>query len=1835
MFRIILIISFFWSFSVVSQQLVFDGKLSDMDNGRSLAGVNVAAYASGSEKFSAKSASNGKYTVRVPFGEKYTIKYTKSGYVTKTMVIDTREINVEDVPPDGRVLPPIDIELFFERKEVDFSFMEKEPVVVWEYDPRKGLDWDRRVFRQMKRKIEDKLEEAEEIKRERERKYRDLVTNADKDFSRGDYNEALENYEKALKIPGKESEDHPVNRITEIDKKLKELAKEKQQALKLEQEYQNLIQSADNLKEQKSYDKAIDRYSEALSKKPNEIYPKEQIEEVKKIQAEKKKQAEYESLVKKADQLFGDKKWETAKAEYKKALNVLPNEIYPKDQLRKIETEQKAEQDREAKQEEYNKLIAGGDKLFNQSEYKNAIEKYQAAIAIDNTEDHPKAQIKKAEKKIAELEEQKKKQKKYDALIKVGDDALQTEKYQAAIDAYDEALGVMDDDYPKRQKKKAEAGLAELQKEKQKEEKIKQLLIEAQQKESNKEYEASLIKYEEVLGIAPSNTDATSGKQRVTKFIKELEDQKAKDKRFNDLVSKADNLYDQEVWEQAKTSYNEAEKIKPNEQHVQKRLKSIAEKLKQLDADKERQEKIKNLLTKASNEMSSKYWEGAISTYDDVLELDKSNKKAIDGKAEAIKEKEKEAELAKQEEKFNKFKKEGDQFYGLEQWNEAKSRYEEALNIKKDNKVQAQIEKINNKLAELSSEKDKEKKYKELITQAKKNEDKEAYEAALSKYKEALEYKPGDANATTKVKEMEQNIKENEKRASKNEAYNKAMERGVKAFDRGDFAQAIEAYDDALEIKPMDAEALKEKADAKSELDRLSKEEEHYQSLLREGKKLKDRGELLDAKARYKQAQKIRPKDAIPQNAIVEIDELLRKREEAEQAKMNQAEIDKKYEKIIKDADRAVQNEAYEKAIDYYKDALKVKPNEQYPKEKINELENKLRELAEQKERENKYNEFIRKADIAFDDKSYEESIGLYQKALGVKRNETYPKSQIDKAKRLITESSKEDKEANYRQHITKGNSAFSNESYQEAISHYENALGVKPNDRFAQDKIDEARQILKQREARDESLEEKKERFNKIVADADNKFDSEKFLDAKETYEEALKLFPTDAHALKRRDECIAAAQDKARSGDNERYQKIIDKADEYFDEENYDKAKSLYERAIDFRSYDRYPKDQLNKIKRILSEPEKEERKLEYLGEEEDISIAEGAALLEKAEQDRKNLKKQRVLKQIHKNEENFERKTKQDEEERLALQNEIVKIRDSRAIRDFDERSDHQKLAQLIDDDWFNISRQRIQENTYESASLLRNNQHLVYMSENYNVIHRGKNEGHLTLFKEIDDMERTFSKNRAAEREQLRNKWSDNNQNLEETAVEFNRIRNEKAEDHDVLTEKINDIERTFSANRTAEREQLKSKWSDNNHNLEETVVEFNRIRSQKTEDHSKITKQIDVIMNDYSALTNSERSAARQKWLGNNDELTRVAEDFRNDVKRAERLRESNVSKVRDIENFEQDRRITSEQENYKKLIDIQDQAVLTELKKAKSVAEKAKVHEMIQEDIRLLEGDHSLQRNKEMQEVRRSALEIDALLLVAQEQYSKTKATSDEGRKRTIEQIGLVQEDHARKVRKINDRNREGIMKNVEKADKINEMRLEQAEKMDKELSKLREKIVHQENDIQRTARLQREEDERNRRETADNIQNSMIASNQLHSEKRKVAKENGYLVDALEGSISAQKQMKDGEEKHRKLNTQKMLDDFLLEEEEYSPVIANTLGDEYPEGVTEESFVRKDKDDLPIAVITRRIVVKDGRGEVYVRRQTRGIITYSKNGQAITEAAWQRETNNAKLARN
>jgi epidermal growth factor receptor substrate 15 len=119
-------------------------------------------------------------------------------------------------------------------------------------------------------------------------------------------------------------------------------------------------------------------------------------------------------------------------------------------------------------------------------------------------------------------------------------------------------------------------------------------------------------------------------------------------------------------------------------------------------------------------------------------------------------------------------------------------------------------------------------------------------------------------------------------------------------------------------------------------------------------------------------------------------------------------------------------------------------------------------------------------------------------------------------------------------------------------------------------------------------------------------------------------------------------------------------------------------------------------------------------------------------------------------------------------------------------------------------------------------------------------------------------------------------------------------------------------------------------------------------------------------------------------------------------------------------------------------------------------------------------------------------------------------------------------------------------------------------------------------------------------------------------------------------GNTIEKSKTSDAENRTRKtLENKNIIEDIEKKGKVFDDKAANDIGSIYPEGVTQEQFNKTDDKGSLLAVVTRRIIVKNGYGQIYTRTQSKDFITYSKNGAASTEAIWQKETQDAKLKKN
>ncbi len=139
-----------------------------------------------------------------------------------------------------------------------------------------------------------------------------------------------------------------------------------------------------------------------------------------------------------------------------------------------------------------------------------------------------------------------------------------------------------------------------------------------------------------------------------------------------------------------------------------------------------------------------------------------------------------------------------------------------------------------------------------------------------------------------------------------------------------------------------------------------------------------------EARLDYFEAQKYKPSENYPKTKIDEIGKLLA------------------YETDIRKANNELSSKSYEQALADYEAASILNPNEKYPKEKITEIKALMAKEGDTKDLERRYKEEISKADAAFKTKDYTTAKNQYTNAGALKPNEQYPKDKLKEIERLL-----------------------------------------------------------------------------------------------------------------------------------------------------------------------------------------------------------------------------------------------------------------------------------------------------------------------------------------------------------------------------------------------------------------------------------------------------------------------------------------------------------------------------------------------------------------------------------------------------------------------------------------------------------------------------------------------------------------------------------------------------------------------------------------------------------------------------------------------------------------
>jgi len=812
-----------------------------------------------------------------------------------------------------------------------------------------------------------RLAEAEKLlalagdKVKKDAEFDSLIAAGDVNVGQSKYSEAIVDFKSALGI--KPNDSVALARLVGAEKQLAITGdKAKQEA-----EFNRLIAAGDANVSQSKYGEAIINFKSALGIKPNDSVALARLVGAEKqlaIAGDKAKQeAEFNRLIAAGDANVSQSKYGEAIINFKSALDVKPNDSVALARIANAEKQLALAGDKAKQEAEFNRQIAAGDANFGQTKYTEAILNFKSALGIKPNDSVALARIANAEKQLALAGDKAKQEAEFNRQIAAGDANVGQSKYAEAILNFKSALGIKpNDSVVLARLAGAERELTLAGDKAKKDTEFNRLIAVGDANVGQSKYAEAIIYFKSALDVKPNDSVALARLAGAERELALAGDKAKQEAEFNRLVATGDANFGLSKYGEALTFYKSALKLKSNEVVVAKiseteRLMQLAEaerarKESENQAIALKQQKYKEAIDKANQLFNAKNFPESKQFYQQALSIDPAPVYPTERIREIdkiIAQMQSDA-LANDQETakgrlYNDAMSRGGTYFTAKLYSEAISSYKDAQKIKpaeilppqKIKEIQLIIDGLAAKALEdqkFASDKNlsaNEKFYLEKIKIADENFKKSQWSVARFYYIEALKFKQADNYSLDKVdacdKMIDSGITDEKMQDYKNKILRADAEMKAKNYSSARFY--YRSASDILKWEVYPKEQLKE-------IDRLVAEKlnESDQKLFAENQNKADeafnRQEYSVARFYYNKTIEISQSDHVA-SRLKEIESIVN----GSEAK----KIDASYADFIKKGDDAVQQKSNSIARFYYQKALALKPNESYPKDKVQKID--------------------------------------------------------------------------------------------------------------------------------------------------------------------------------------------------------------------------------------------------------------------------------------------------------------------------------------------------------------------------------------------------------------------------------------------------------------------------------------------------------------------------------------------------------------------------------------------------------------------------------------------------------------------------------------------------------------------------------------------------------------------------------------------------------------------------------------------------------------------------------------------------------------------------------
>jgi len=747
--------------------------------------------------------------------------------------------------------------------------------------------------------------------------------------------------------------------------------------------YEDAIMQADDLYRQGKFYDAKAYYQMALRFTPGDTYATEQISViVDKLKEQQLVEEEYYEFIDLADVLFEEQAWDRALAEYRKALRVIPTDEYARDQVDKILRKKAEEKDKIIS---FNMAMQEGNALLTDNKFEEAIEIYKEAQRLLPERPEPPEKIELAKRLMNETSD---KLVVFKEEIEQGERYLLVNNYIAALQHFETAQMLFPKNTNAKKKIKEIAPLAE------KQQAYNLVVEEADNMYVSKDFAAAKKKYEEAEKTWPENTYSADMISRIDEMM--AEQMKNLDKNYQKSIRAADSLLALKEYKLAKSDYNMALTLKPDEGYPKSKIGEIdayfADQQKQFEAN------YASMIASADKLFEEQQYMQAKEQYEFALTIKPDDTYP----KQRLQDIDKQLDLIEEQKRLNAtyddLIAEADNLYQNGHYDLAINKYAEAQTVKSvEDYPQQRIAELRALLADAEKQREIDEKYGQLVIVATRLLKEDKLEDSKAAYQNALELKPGDLIAIKEINRIDSIVDARIRQAEIEKQYKALIASGDSLLALLEFEPAIETYTNAININPGDPLADQKRLTArrmKQNHERAIARQKAYDEAILEGDKLFAEENFELAKTEYEKAVELKSDEPYPRDQIIDINSILKKLE---------AEREERFKLAITKADNLFEQAIYSEAVIQYKIANSIKPDEPYPGKRIMEC-NSLIEEQNRKLRA-QYDIAIADADKLYAAKIYDKAINTYKEAEQIIPDESYPREMIDKITKYIEEN--------------------------------------------------------------------------------------------------------------------------------------------------------------------------------------------------------------------------------------------------------------------------------------------------------------------------------------------------------------------------------------------------------------------------------------------------------------------------------------------------------------------------------------------------------------------------------------------------------------------------------------------------------------------------------------------------------------------------------------------------------------------------------------------------------------------------------------------------------------